>query len=553
MKNGFRGLIPSDIIKSLKANKCILFVGSGLSSQVKRSNNEKLPNWENLLKELLNYAILEKIEFFNDPNEILGMIDKGNLLMAAQELQERVGNPIMGQFFDSIFRDSSVIPSKTHRILPHIPFRAILTTNYDSLIEGAYTVEENGKIPAVFTQEDLFEQNQLLYKDDFFIFKIHGDFNRPSTIVLSSRDYQEVLFRTPGYRHFIETLFATYMVVFVGFSGNDPDITNILDKLSSIYSRTLNKHYILLPQGTINATEKRRFLLDRRLEVVEYIKDNDHTQVTEFLKEIQNQIERIPEEKSGSNQKIEPYHGAKQYDVLIFISGSSEDRSTINRVSSYLKDEGYSTWTSSDIKVGSNIIQEISEAIDNADCVIIISSNNSEKSEWVRTEKEYAMIRSLENKSYIIPVVLDNYELPEYLRKRQYLKLKRDFTLEELIPLKNTLSKIKREKMLQNTKKLNKWADYCISAVNFNTNSNRIKNVEVREDYGDTIGNPIKFSRTKLIESLESGMTFVTIINNGISWNKGETVNIVVLNKRKYIKIDKNRTPNDDLGNIPQF
>src|SRR6185369_4160848 len=115
--------------------------------------------------------------------------------------------------------------------------------------------------------------------------------------VLGSRDYQDLLFRTPGYRQFLETLFASYTVLFVGFGGSDPNLEGVLDRLASIYSRTLDRHFILLPASRLNTTEKRRLALDRRLEVIEYEPDATHSQVGAFLSDLANQVERGPTPK----------------------------------------------------------------------------------------------------------------------------------------------------------------------------------------------------------------------------------------------------------------
>jgi hypothetical protein len=126
------------------------------------------------------------------------------------------------------------------------------------------------------------------------VFKIHGHLDRPNSVVLGSRDYQDLLFRTPGYRQFLETLFATHTVLFVGFGGADPNLDGVFDRLAAIYSRTLDRHFILLPANRLNTTEKRRLALDRRLEVIEYDADPTHSQVGAFLRELAFQVERGP-------------------------------------------------------------------------------------------------------------------------------------------------------------------------------------------------------------------------------------------------------------------
>ena len=389
---------------------------------------------------LLNWAEAEKIRFWGDPEDIKQMIDKGNFLMAAQELQDRLGSAKIGEFLDFVFGDKSVRPSNAHLLLPHIPFRAILTTNYDSLIEGGYALKSDGKIPPVFTQEDLLDRPSPLRRNDFFIFKLHGHIDRPSTIILGSRDYQEILFRTPGYRHFIETLFSTHTIVFVGFGAEDPDLDIILDKLSSIYSRTLDKHYILLPSERMNPTEKRRLAFDRRLEVIDYKKDKGHTQVTEFFRELIVQVER-------KEIEITPFHDIEEDRLNIYLSGSYKDIDLLNRIAKFLKENGYSPWLP-ETKPYQLYGQKSANALNQADCMILILSKKSAPSMWIRNMVEHAIFRELENKMNVIPIVIGIAWTPSYLANRQLIKLDEafDFDDKELKLLLNELSRLENKK-----------------------------------------------------------------------------------------------------------
>ena len=80
----------------------------------------------------------------------------------------------------------------------------------------------------------------LLRNNQFFVFKVHGDVNLPGSIILSNRDYARLLYLSPGYRSFLETVFASYTVLFVGFGGADPDLNGVVDRLSIIYERSVD-------------------------------------------------------------------------------------------------------------------------------------------------------------------------------------------------------------------------------------------------------------------------------------------------------------------------
>jgi hypothetical protein len=437
--SGFQGIIPAELVEAVRAKRCILFVGSGLSAQVRRSNGMGLPTWAQFLGELLDWAIARQVRFWGDPEDIRSMVAKNDLLAAAQELQDRVGTPALGEFLAYVFRDRNVVPATAHRILPKLPFRAILTTNYDSLIEGAYSMENGGMIPPVLTQEDLFFRPSPLRGSEFFIFKIHGHLDRPNSIVLGSRDYQDLLFRTPGYRQFLETLFATHAVLFLGFGGADPNLDNVLDRLASIYSRTLDRHFILLPAGRLNATAKRRLALDRRLEAVEYFVDQEHSQIVAFLQEMVAQISRGTTDVGRAS--------ADGTSLRVFISHSVQDAAVVTKVVAFLREAGYAPWTATDeLLPGDDIRQRISEAIAAADAFIVVFSEKSIKSPWVEYETQAAIVREVDRRTVVVPIVLDDVMPPVFLLDRLFLRLNRNFKPAALEPLLRTLERIRAER-----------------------------------------------------------------------------------------------------------
>ena len=279
--SAFKGSIPQGLVDALKSNKCILFVGAGLSAGVKRSDGRPLPLWKELLEELLIWAEASRIIYDGNYCVQVGeIIQKGDLLMAAQALQSKIDVLKIGEFLSLIFGGLS--PSEAHCILPQIPFKVVLTSNYDCLIEDGYA-KINGAAPLVFTQKDLEAQDFGSKSGGFYIFKLHGHIGESKTIALGSRDYQNLFFKQPRYRQFLESLFLSNCVLFIGFGGNDPDIEDVLNKLSVIFSENSQCHYILLPSGTKNNVEKEMLFSTKRLEVIDYEADEGHSQVKEFL------------------------------------------------------------------------------------------------------------------------------------------------------------------------------------------------------------------------------------------------------------------------------
>src|ERR1035441_9737046 len=164
--------------------------------------------------------------------------------------------------------------------------RAVLTTNYDTLIEEAYR-GATGTLPLTMTYADYASgRRDPIRNGDFFVYKVHGDYRDVSTIALGTRSYQDLIHWNPGYRFLLESVFAAYTVLFIGFGGSDPDITHVLDALTAWFPGRSATHYILLPSGRWTDTEKRRAREDRGLELIEYDDANNHVQVGAFLQQL---------------------------------------------------------------------------------------------------------------------------------------------------------------------------------------------------------------------------------------------------------------------------
>ena len=99
-----------------------------------------------------------------------------------------------------------------------------------------------------------------------------------------------------------------------------------------------------------------------------------------------------------------------------------------------------------------------------------------------------------------------------------------------------------------------KWADYCISKVQYDFEHTHIIKVKVQLDNGDTLGPESEWMRTQVVNSLQNSKTFITISKAGDNqWRKGEDVRVVTINGTKYLRTDANSKASDNLGNLPEF
>jgi TIR domain len=86
----------------------------------------------------------------------------------------------------------------------------------------------------------------------------------------------------------------------------------------------------------------------------------------------------------------------------IFISYSREDRGQAERLAHAFEAEGWSVWWDRIIPAGRNFDDVIEEQIDAARCIIVLWSNHSVGSRWVKTEAQAGLDRGV-----LVPVVIE--------------------------------------------------------------------------------------------------------------------------------------------------
>jgi hypothetical protein len=113
----------------------------------------------------------------------------------------------------------------------------------------------------------------------------------------------------------------------------------------------------------------------------------------------------------------------------VFISYSHADSRFVDQLADKLRASGVDVWIDKwKIKVGDSITHKVNEGIGASDFLIIVLSCASVKSKWVREELNAALIRNIEAEkhAFILPILLEDCEIPELLRHRRYANFKDD-------------------------------------------------------------------------------------------------------------------------------
>lgn len=267
------------IQKAIQKNSFGIYVGAGLSM------GSGLPSWYELLNELID--ILEKKGIATNRIEEMRTIATfpSKYLMLAEELRDLIQNDLEKLIRDR-FEDKTKIPTETHDVLVKLKSKFIITTNYDTLVEKALVKNFNNYFPTVYTYKDSSSINYSLWNNDHFVLKAHGDAKTPKEIVLTERDYRNIIYNQSGYQSILHAIFSTNSILFVGVSLNDPELLLLLGYIHNIFHGGSPTHYALVPKNAVTDTEVERWRKDFNIEIIKYDPRDNHVEVKNFLQQI---------------------------------------------------------------------------------------------------------------------------------------------------------------------------------------------------------------------------------------------------------------------------
>jgi hypothetical protein len=266
--------IPDELKEAVESRNLVPFIGAGISRHAITRGLKPFPTWKDFIQELKGLARDDGNLSEDDDRQIDELVEQGKFLMAAQALKEEIEEGKLGRFIERRFTSTGAEPGPIHRALFKLRPHLIMTTNYDQLLEDAYVKEFGVQVNPV-TPKNSYKVQQVLkgYREGIdrpLIFKIHGTASEPKEIVFAEKDYRKLLYNEPGYRAILSAVFVTKIVLMLGFSFSDPEISTVVQTLREGFRERSSPDYIVLRKGIKGKVERKRLSKDFGLEVIEY-------------------------------------------------------------------------------------------------------------------------------------------------------------------------------------------------------------------------------------------------------------------------------------------
>jgi hypothetical protein len=271
-------------VTQVRDGKCVLFAGAGLSAAA------GYPSWVNLVRGVMDAAKVARPDL--KVAGIEGLLAEGKLLEAAAYLRDGMGGDSFYAALRALLKDKEVAPSPIHELLAHFRFRAIVTTNFDQLIEAAF----GGSLP-VATQKDAKDLAKYLGEETPFLFKVHGDIDRPDTIVLTAEEFAQVTIDNKAFKNTFSALLLTSPLLFVGYSHSDPDFDLFLREHVLVFGKDGARRYALMKRADEKDEILQELLLQKSIQVIPY---TGHGEVPEFFEGLLKAVETRTEQLTST-------------------------------------------------------------------------------------------------------------------------------------------------------------------------------------------------------------------------------------------------------------
>jgi Sir2- and TIR-associating SLOG family/SIR2-like domain len=309
----------NEYTRALREGDAALFVGAGVSRAA------GFVDWKQLLK-----GIADDLELDVDRETDL-------VALAQFHVNKRGGRDRLNQLLiDEFLEDVALTPS--HSLIATLPVHTVWTTNYDDLLETAFT--SAGKRVDVKRRQVDFATTRR--RTDVTIYKMHGDKTNPAEAILTKEDYETYNATRELFTIALKGDLAKTTFLFLGFSFADPNVIYILGRVKQLLEKNSRKHYCVLkaPQSDGSAAgdyDVKRFshwLTDLHRYNIQPVLIERYEEVPEILSELNRRSHLSDVFISGSAADFAPL-GEGPFHELCRLLGAELIRKKFNVISGF--------------------------------------------------------------------------------------------------------------------------------------------------------------------------------------------------------------------------
>jgi SIR2-like domain len=218
-------VIPNPLIEAVKSKRAILFLGAGASKESRNSLGETPPDADQLRDILAQ-------RFFG-----VSMKNRDVMAVAEMAIASSGGAPLVFEAVRLSFEGFE--PSKAHKLISAFNWRMIATTNYDLLVERAYSDSPQRLQTLVrFVKDDepVDEKLQAVVNPVQYL-KLHGCldhiYDNDIQLVLSREQYESYSTNMTRLFNRLKDRAPESSIVFIGYRLDDAHIRELIYRIGS--------------------------------------------------------------------------------------------------------------------------------------------------------------------------------------------------------------------------------------------------------------------------------------------------------------------------------
>ena len=279
--------IPHGLKEAIEKDELVLFIGAGLSCELKNTEGKTLGGWKEMVSSMLPF--LEDKGYITTEEqkswEELGPIKALQRLENKGIDREKIRDFLQGYF--TLGKENKFpLQEKLYKLSTKI-----ITTNYDLAFEEA--IEKLDKEKAYKGQNKKLSK---LLADPVFLFKLHGCIEDINSMVLFPSDYRK-LYNNHDRDAALALLVFKFLIfsktfLFIGTGMDEHQIINFFEEIKEIRDSFNQKHYIITTDPLSIPTN---FLTS--------IKISDYNEIPSYIDQLLD-IKKEAEEKKNPEKKL---------------------------------------------------------------------------------------------------------------------------------------------------------------------------------------------------------------------------------------------------------
>ena len=179
----------------------------------------------------------------------------GGFLRVAEEFEAALGRAALDSLLIDAVPDADHGPGPLHDLLLRLPWRDVLTTNYDTLLERAAARVHGQVYSVVATAPDIGISARPR------IVKLHGSLPFVRPFVLTEEDFRTYPQRSPAFVSLARQAILETTLCLVGFSGDDPNFLQWSGWVRDVLGSSAQRIYLC---GILDLTSAQATLLRGR-------------------------------------------------------------------------------------------------------------------------------------------------------------------------------------------------------------------------------------------------------------------------------------------------